>query len=147
VTMSGIKLTIDVIRAGGWFGIKHIHIVSSVCKSQDESHCTVQKSTKARTLLASISSFPDRQEGGIMSPSVAVLGITEPYPRKYDKEGQDGLGSKNEQEVDRGILYNRHDDCRNLTKSAEGEMDDRNEPHSICEVCTLACSLTSMLRT
>ena len=82
-----------------------------------------------------------------MSPSIAVPETTGPYPRKYNKEGQDDLGSKNDQKVDRGILYNRHDDCRNPTKSAEGEMDDRNEPHSICELCILACSLTSMLRT
>ena len=39
-----------------------------------------------------------------MSPGVSVPGETEPYPRKYSKEGQVGMGSKNDQEIDRSIL-------------------------------------------
>jgi len=39
-----------------------------------------------------------------MSPDIAVPGETEPYPRKYDKEDQVGMGSKNYQEINCSIL-------------------------------------------
>ena len=121
--------------------MNHLHIVHSVCQSQDKLHHIVRNYEETCTSPASISSFPDRQEGGIASPDTAAPGTTEPYPRKYDKEGQDGVGSKNNQEVDRSILYNRHNKYRNLTHSAEGPTpNDRNEFRSSCKVCMLACS-------
>ena len=80
--------------------MNHVHVVSSVCRSPDEPHRIVRKSEEALTSPASISSFPDRRKGGIISPDTAALEATEPYPRKYDKEGQDCVGSKNDQEVD-----------------------------------------------
>ena len=129
------------------FSVNHAHVVHSVYKSPDKPHRIVEKSGEARTSLASISSFPDRQEGGIVSPDTATPRATEPYPRKYDKEGQDGVGSKNGQEIYRSILYNRHNEYRNLTHSAEGQTDDRNERHSICKTCMLACSSISTSRT
>jgi len=70
-----------------------------------------------------------------VSPDTAAPGATKPYPRKYDKEGQDCVGSKNDQEVDCSILYNRHNKYRDLTHSAEGQTDDRNECRGICKVC------------
>ena len=88
VTMSGLNLTVEVMRAcNNGFDVKYVHVVSSVCSSQDEFHRIAQKSAETRTSPESISGFPDRQEGRIMSPCITTPSTAEPYPCKYDKEG------------------------------------------------------------
>ena len=146
--MSGIKLTVDVMRAGKSGRYKPRTCCFLCSRSRDESHhiAPFKNLRKHVHCRRQFQVFLIVRKGTI-SPGIAVREITAPYPRKYYEEGQAHVGSKNDQEVDRSILYNCHDNCRNPTRSAEGQTDDRNERHSICKVCTLACSPTSMSRT
>ena len=60
--------------------------------------------TCGSTYIAGINFKLSWSSGRRMSPDIAVPGEIEPCPRKYDKEGQVGMGSKNYQEINRGIL-------------------------------------------